>query len=189
MGTNETTREIMGLFNRYGHLSYGEGCTQLEHAVQAGWFAAERGYDDELVAAAFLHDIGHIYPLQLEGASVVEMGGYGLEAHDRWGEEFLRSRGFSDRIVATVRNHVASKRYLCHAEAGYAASLSAASRETLAHQGGPMTSKEAAAFEQDPYFENSLRLRRLDEAAKLTDFPVTAEHMAYFARLLDRMSA
>lgn len=189
MKSNDVTREIMDLFDRYGHLSYGEGCTQLEHAVQAGWFASEKGYDDELIAAAFLHDIGHLYPLGQAGLQVTEMGGYGLEEHDRWGEEFLRSRGFSDRIVATVRNHVASKRYLCRAEPGYYEALSAASRETLSYQGGPMTPEEAAAFESDPFFEDSIRLRRLDEEAKVEDFRITPAHLAFFTAVLDRLRA
>jgi 2-amino-1-hydroxyethylphosphonate dioxygenase (glycine-forming) len=53
--------EIIDLYSIYGGDEYaGEKVTQLEHMVQAAQLARVQGYDDEVVLAAFLHDIGHI---------------------------------------------------------------------------------------------------------------------------------
>ena len=53
--------EIIQLYTAHGHAEYaGEKISQLEHMVQAARLAREQGHDDEVVLAAFLHDIGHI---------------------------------------------------------------------------------------------------------------------------------
>lgn len=185
MALNSTTQEILNLFHKHGHIEYGERCTQLSHAVQAGLIAKEKGYDDELVLAAFLHDIGHLYPLENEHAVFQTMGDWGVEAHDQWGEKFLKDRGFSERIYTTVKNHVASKRYLCFADPNYYQELSEASKETLRFQGGPMSEEEAKTFEGHPYFEDSILIRKVDEEAKTEDYKVTAEHWAFFTILIE----
>ena len=51
--------------------------------------------------------------------------------------------------------------------------LSAASKMTLEHQGGPMTSSEAAAFELNPRFEDILKMRTWDEQAKVKGMTLT----------------
>jgi len=182
------TFEILSLFQTYGHTEYGERVTQNAHAIQAGLLALEKGYDDELIVAAFLHDIGHLYPLDLKGAAFSKMGDFGLEAHDKWGEHFLKERNFSDRIIATVRNHVDAKRYLCFADSDYYDRLSNASKETLRYQGGPMDKEEANHFVTDPFFDDSIRIRRIDEEAKEQDFVVQKVHWDYFAELLDQIT-
>lgn len=186
MESNRKTQVILNLFRKHGHIEYGEKVTQLSHAVQAGLIARAKGLDTELILAAFLHDVGHLVPLEMENAHFETMGQFGMEAHDHWGEEFLREMGFSERIVATVKNHVAAKRYLCHADAGYYGQLSEASRETLRYQGGPMTGEEATAFETEPFFEESILLRKIDEEAKAQDFVVTKDHLRFFENLLDQ---
>jgi len=51
--------DIRTLFEQYGNVAYsGEPVTQLEHALQSGALAEKEGVSDELVAAAFLHDLG-----------------------------------------------------------------------------------------------------------------------------------
>ncbi len=180
--------EILHLFRQHGHIEYGERCTQLSHAVQAGLIAKKKGYNDELILAAFLHDIGHLYPLEFGQTAFQTMGSFGMEAHDRWGEECLCKWGFSDRIIATVKNHVAAKRYLCLADAHYYGQLSEASKETLRYQGGPMTEEEARAFEKDPFFDDSILIRLVDDEAKAVDFEVTEGHYGYFRELLDRIA-
>ena len=55
--------------------------------------------------------------------------------------------GFSDTVVFLTAQHVAAKRYLCAREPGYLEALSAASRTTLEHQGGPMSERECAQAE------------------------------------------
>ena len=41
-----------------GHENYGEGISQLEHAIQCAAFAERDGASEPLIAAAYLHDIG-----------------------------------------------------------------------------------------------------------------------------------
>ena len=180
------TQAIVTLYKQYGHIEYGERCTQLAHSVQAGLIAKERGLDDELIAAAFLHDIGHLCPLEQE-AEFETMGDYGVDAHDKWGEDYLRQMGFSERVTAVVRNHVDAKRYLCFVDAEYYSQLSDASKETMKFQGGVMDAAQARAFKADPFFEDSITIRRIDEAAKGLDFEVTSAHWDYLTALIDRI--
>jgi predicted HD phosphohydrolase len=94
------------------------------------------------------------------------MGGFGVARHEELGADHLAALGFDPRVVELVRCHVAAKRYLVGADAGYAARLSEASRQTLRHQGGPMGGDEQREFEARPQFRALLRLRTWDELAK-----------------------
>lgn len=185
MNFNPIVDEIFTLFQQFGHMEYGEGFSVNSHSVQAGLLAKAKELDDELIAAAFLHDIGHLYPLTLE-QKWEKMGDFGIEAHDHWGERFLEERGFSARMQATVKNHVAAKRYLCAVETSYFDELSLASRETLNYQGGPMSPDEVRAFEADPFFRDSIIVRRLDDEAKIMEFELLPSHWQFFKALLQR---
>lgn len=178
------TKEIMQLYRNHGHRAYGEGISQLSHAVQSGYLAKAQGYDQELILAAFLHDIGHFAPHFLAEGKYEPMGDLGSMHHDQLGETFLRELGASERLLAGVRWHVAAKRYLCVAEPGYYDQLSAASKATLTYQGGPFTQAEAKVFANHPYFGEILELRRIDEAAKDPNWEVTEDQLAYFEQLL-----
>ncbi|MNN33238.1 HD domain protein [compost metagenome] len=134
---------------------------------QAAQLALAEGYDDEVVLAAFFHDIGHICE-----SDTGEMGGYGVVSHERVGADYLRRCGFSERMARLVEYHVQAKRYLTLRDPGYYARLSEASRRTLGYQGGVMTVEEAEAFERDPLCEVSLRMRQWDELAKEMAVPV-----------------
>jgi gamma-butyrobetaine dioxygenase len=63
--------------------------------------------------------------------------------------------------------HVAAKRYLCAKEPGYLMELSPASVLSLELQGGPFSPAEVAAFEESPYAEDAVRLRRWDDVGKI----------------------
>jgi len=52
--------EIRAAFERRGQETYGEGISQLEHAVQCAAFAERDGANAALVTATLLHDIGHL---------------------------------------------------------------------------------------------------------------------------------
>ena len=55
------SNEIIHLYSIYGGEEYsGEKVSQLEHMVQSAQLAKAEGFNDEVVLAAFLHDIGHI---------------------------------------------------------------------------------------------------------------------------------
>ncbi len=160
--------EVFALYERFGDSDYiGEPVSQIEHMSQAAELAMAEGFDDEVVLAAFFHDIGHICAEDAEN-----MGGFGVVSHERLGADYLRRLGFSERMARLVEYHVQAKRYLTLKEPGYYARLSEASRRTLEYQGGVMSAAEAEAFERDPLCAVSLRIRQWDEQAKEMWVPV-----------------
>ena len=162
---NKTILEISQLFEIQGDSEYyGENVSQYEHAAQAAILAKRQGYDEEVQIAAFLHDIGHLFPAQTE-EELMEV--YGRKDHESVAAYWLRERGFSEKIAVLVENHVNAKRYLTFIDEDYFVALSEASKQTLIFQGGRMTEKEAREFEQNPYFELIIKMRRWDEAAKV----------------------
>lgn len=176
--------EVFSLFKQFGNEAYGEDCSQTSHAVQGALLAKHKGFDDELIIATFLHDIGHIYPLTL-GDNHPRMGDLGMQAHDKWGEQFLRERGFSERVITPVANHAATKRYLCSTRVDYFAKLSATSVETLKYQGGLMNADEIEAFERTPYLAECITLRCIDDEAKAIDFEVNDNTLQAQCDLID----
>ncbi|WP_281648703.1 HD domain-containing protein [Parendozoicomonas sp. Alg238-R29] len=162
MRIKKAVARIVNLYRQYGGERYGEDITQLEHALQAADLAMVDGRDEEIIAAAFLHDIGHL--LEIDG--VEPMGNYSVVAHDRLGADYLLNTGFPERVTTLVASHVQAKRYLCAIEPGYEDQLSEASRETLRWQGGVMTMDEVSDFSSRGDLEEVLALRRYDEMAK-----------------------
>jgi 2-amino-1-hydroxyethylphosphonate dioxygenase (glycine-forming) len=166
----KTTDEIFDLYEKHGGAEYaGEKVSQLEHMVQAAQLAEEEGHDEEVVLAAFLHDIGHISEAA-KGDN--QMEGFGIKDHEELGAEFLQKKGFSKKIVRLVESHVEAKRYLTIKDPSYYAQLSEASKKTLEYQGGPMTEEEAAAFEKYPLFRLIVDMRKWDEQAKIEHKPL-----------------
>ena len=167
---NSVVDEVFDLYAQHGSEDYiGEPVSQLEHMSQAAELAIQEGCNDEVVLAAFFHDIGHICVMQ---NSDNKMAGFGIKSHERVGGDYLRSKGFPERIARLVESHVPAKRYLTFKYPDYYNNLSDASKQTLEYQGGKMTASEAEAFERDPIFEISIMLRRWDELAKETDVPI-----------------
>jgi len=168
--TEKIVDEIFALYERYGRADYiGEPVSQIEHMSQAAKFAIDEGCDDEVIVAAFFHDIGHICVMANAETS---MGGFGTKSHEKIGADFLRSNGFPERIARLVENHVQAKRYLTFISPGYYDQLSEASKKTLEFQGGKMDALEAGEFEKDPLFEVSIRMRHWDEMAKEINMPL-----------------
>ncbi|KVD54031.1 phosphohydrolase [Burkholderia ubonensis] len=158
-----TLEEIRSLYREHGHVAYsGELVTQFEHALQSGLLAEEAGGDDALVAAAFLHDLGHL--LNRQGATPSARGIDDL--HQYYVLPFLRPL-LPDAVLEPIRLHVDAKRCLCRTDAGYFESLSPDSVRSLALQGGVFSEEEAAAFLRRPFAEDALRLRRWDDMAKV----------------------
>jgi phosphonate degradation associated HDIG domain protein len=154
--------DIIGLYRIRGAAQYGsEAVSQTEHALQCAMLAAEAGASSELVAAAFLHDIGHLVaelPHVLERATD--------DVHQYLAIPFLRG-SFADAVLEPIRLHVDAKRYLCKAEPGYWASLSPASKHSLALQGGSLDAIAAERFLSRPFAWDAIRLRRWDDRAKM----------------------
>lgn len=162
--------EIFTLYNRYGSEDYiGEPVSQLEHMSQAAQLAMKENFDDEVVLAAFFHDIGHICVMWSEDN---DMDGLGIKSHEKIGADYLRAKGFPERVARLVENHVQAKRYLTFKHPEYYTNLSLASKKTLALQGGRMTAEEATVFEKDSLFAISIRMRNWDEQAKEMHVPL-----------------
>ena len=158
--------EILELYARKGGLSYGEGVTMSAHALQAALLAEQEQAGPALVAAALLHDIGHLLHDLPD-----DLADQGVDTeHESIASAWL-SQHFPAEVSEPVRLHVAAKRYLCAAEPGYFAALSPASVQSLALQGGPMSGEEAERFVAEPFAEAAIRLRRWDDLAKRRDCP------------------
>ena len=160
---------IAELFAGPGARDYlGEAVTIGEHMRQAGALAEAAGAPAPLVAAALLHDVGH-----LRDATDRKHGDAGAQWLSQW---------FGEAVTEPVRLHVAAKRYLCATEPGYFGLLSPESVRTLALQGGPMTPEQAAAFDVLPYALDAVAVRRWDDEAK--DPAVTPPEFSHFEALL-----
>lgn len=156
--------EVFSLYERFGDDDYiGEPVSQLEHMSQAAALAEAEGYDDEVILAAFFHDIGH---LCAEAGEAESMDGMGNVDHEKLGADYLIKHGFSQRIASLVNGHVIAKRYLTYKYPEYYNKLSDASKATLEFQGGVMSTEEAKVFELNPDAELIIRLRYWDDKAK-----------------------
>jgi phosphonate degradation associated HDIG domain protein len=161
--------EITDLFTRLGDLRYGEDVTQMEHALQAAHHAKLDGASPALVAAALLHDIGHL--MQKIGEDAADRG---IDTrHEQIGAGYL-ARGFPLEVTEPIRLHVAAKRYRVAVDPAYASRLSHASRQSLALQGGPMSPEEIKVFLADPHAGAARKLRSYDEAGKDLEAEVAA---------------
>lgn len=156
--------DIFMLYEKFGEADYiGEPVSQLEHMCQAAQLAEEEGYDDEVILAAFFHDIGHLAEFVMP---VQQMDGAGVADHEKIGADFLRAKGFSEKICRLVQSHVEAKRYLTHKFPDYYQKLSPASKITLSHQGGVMDEEQATQFESDELHPLYIKLRYWDDKAK-----------------------
>src|ERR1700761_9202327 len=162
---------------------------------QAGALAEAAGAPPEQVAAALLHDVGHICGGTVSGREL--MAGPGNPPRDGGaarlgpgggaaGAAWLAQR-FAPEGREPVRLHVAAKRYLCAVEPGYFSKLSEASVYTLSVQGGPMDRAEAEAFAALPHAAAAVAVRRWDEEAKDPD--ATTPEFSHFRDLLIRLTA
>ncbi len=155
--------EVMRLFAEKGSDAYfGENVSNLEHSLQTAALARQAGVADTLIAAALLHDIGHL--LHGFGEDIADRG---IDArHEVAGEAWLRTR-FQPATTEPVRMHVDAKRYLCRIDYEYAQNLSPSSLLSLKLQGGPFSDAEMREFESRPWHAEALLLRRWDDAAKI----------------------
>jgi predicted HD phosphohydrolase len=154
--------ELADLYEERAGRPYGlSEVNQRLHGVQAAWHARRLGAAPSLVAAALLHDVGHMVHGLGEHPAAAGVD----DRHEELGAAWL-ARVFGAAVIEPVRLHVAAKRYLCATERGYFARLSRDSVESLALQGGPMSPMEVDAFRRNPWWRDAVALRRLDEAAK-----------------------
>jgi gamma-butyrobetaine dioxygenase len=169
--------QIERLFADAGSRAYlGEAVSIAIHMLQAAALAEADGASPELVAAALLHDVGHL----IAPTSAVHDA-----RHEATGADWLAAVGFPESVSTPVRLHVAAKRYLCATEHGYFDALSAASRRSLILQGGVMSDDEARAFAAGAEARAAVAVRRWDEAAKDPAAPTPA--FSHFEQLLSAL--
>ena len=65
-------QQLLKPYQQYGNLHYGEGVTELAHALQAAQLAHEAGENESLIAAALLQDYGHL--VHGLGENIAEQG-------------------------------------------------------------------------------------------------------------------
>lgn len=174
--------EIREIYTRRAGKKYGlEDISQLEHALQTAHRAERQGEAPAMILAALLHDVGHMAHELGENPAA-----HGVDdRHEIVGADWLAAR-LPWSISEPVRLHVQAKRYLCGTDPAYAAQLAPDSVVSLRLQGGPMTREECDAFIKHPFAADAVRLRRLDDEAKLVD--CATPPLDYFLRLLDRIT-
>ena len=156
--------EVLDLFERYGHERYDEEVTQLSHALQCAELATADQASDQLVAAALLHDVGHL--LEIADGQLTPSA-TDLE-HEHLGARYL-SGLFPSSVTTPIGLHVLAKRYLCATEQDYLDRLSPGSVASLRVQGGPLTPEGAASFEDQPSCAGAVAVRRWDDGGKRLD--------------------
>ena len=180
----ESIDDVLSLFERLGSERYSESVSQIEHACQCAALAESAGSSPALVAAALLHDIGHLLAVDDAPPQRAEARD---DHHEAVGARWLASR-FGVDVSVPVALHVAAKRYLCAIDPEYNAILSPASVHSLQMQGGPMAPEHAAAFESRPGWEDAVALRRWDDGAKDPDItvPPMSTYVPMLRELADR---
>ena len=144
-------------------LYIGEKVTMTEHMIQSAMLAEKNKCSPGLVCASLLHDYGHFIlddPDQLVNNK--EDG-----KHEDVAYLYLK-KYFKKNVVEPIKIHVKAKRYLARNQKYYNI-LSQASKASLHLQGGVMNEEEAEKFESEKFFEDAVKLRKFDEAAKKTD--------------------
>jgi phosphonate degradation associated HDIG domain protein len=154
---------LMRLFRERGDAAYiGEPVSQTGHALQTAWAAERAGAGNALIAAALLHDVGHLLHDVPEDCAQAGID----DAHEVRGARWLE-RHFGPDVAEPVRLHVPAKRFLCATDPDYAGTLSEASMISLRLQGGPFSAEDSAQFSEHPYAQAAVALRRFDEQAKV----------------------
>lgn len=181
--------EVLALFERWGSDHYDEDLSQLDHALQTAARAVAAGASNELIAAALLHDVGHLLDLDERSAAstsslTTPSGDQPGVAHEDTGARYLAAV-FPPSVTGPIALHVRAKRYLCAVEPAYASSLSLGSRASLAAQGGPMATEDAVAFERNPNAADAIALRRWDDAGKVIGAEVAS--LERYRALLDHV--
>jgi phosphonate degradation associated HDIG domain protein len=175
----DIVERIIGLFRERGDAAYiGEPVSQTEHALQAAWAAEKAGASPALIAAALLHDIGHLLHSLPEDCAEDGID----DEHEKLGARWL-AKFFGSAVVEPMRLHVEAKRYLCSTEPGYLERLSEASVLSLRLQGRLFTPEQVRQFEANSFARAAVALRRWDEEAKVAG--LTTPDLHHFRPFLE----
>ncbi|CAI8291572.1 MAG: Uncharacterised protein [Gammaproteobacteria bacterium] len=168
-------------FAKHGEKKYGEIVTQRQHALQCAILASQEGSPSALIAAALLHDIGHMLDHSIGSKNPWED-----LAHEVTGAEFL-SQWFPKEVTEPVRLHVIAKRFLTGNDPTYYDTLSRASKHSLDLQGGPMSIEAQRQFLNVPFAKEAIQLRLWDDQAKETDLDLALQ-LSDFRELLESLA-
>lgn len=175
--------DVLALFEQWGTETYDEDVSQLDHALQTAALARADDADDALVAAALLHDVGHLLELRdggvADGQTDVDLG------HEGRGARWL-APVFPPEVTGPIALHVAAKRYRCAVEPSYHEGLSDGSRRSLVRQGGPMSLAEVERFAAHPAHADAVALRGWDDGGKVEDLDVP--DLASYRALLTQLA-
>jgi predicted HD phosphohydrolase len=163
---------LLELYDRLGDGAFGEEVPQTAHALQCAGHAEASGAGDVLVAAALLHDVGHLLAPPHAAGWRHDVDD---DRHEALGAATLASI-FGPDVAAPVALHVLAKRWRCTVDPTYASELSDASRASFVAQGGPLDESEVAHFEAHPSFADATALREWDDLAKDPDAATGSIH-------------
>jgi phosphonate degradation associated HDIG domain protein len=182
MAAAQSVDEVLALYERWGASRYDEAVFQLAHALQTAALARAAGAGDEVVAAALLHDVGHLLDL-VDG--VGQRDRTVDQRHEARGSAWLAEL-FAPAVTAPIALHVRAKRYLVTVDPAYADVLSSGSTASLERQGGSLDAAAVASFEANPGWEDAVALRRWDDQAKVDGLAVPG--LASYRPLLDSLA-
>jgi predicted HD phosphohydrolase len=138
-----------------------EPVDELAHALQSATHALSAGAGPDLLAAAFLHDVGRspaVAPL------------FPGMPHERAGAGWLAPRT-SEKVAWLVEAHVPAKVFLVESDPDYLATLSQESVISLRAQKSATDHADAGhgldQWAANPWWSEALQLRRWDDAAKV----------------------
>ena len=158
--------QIISSYSKNKFLYIGEKVTIAEHMIQTAMLAEKTNCSSSLICSSLLHDYGHFILKNPDDLVNKNKDG----KHEDVGCEFLKKYFIKD-VVGPIKYHVKAKRYLVR-DRGYYLMLSDASKVSLKLQGGIMNDNEAKEFENNDFFEESIKLRKFDEEAKKTGLKI-----------------
>ena len=147
-------------------LYIGEEVTISEHMIQTAMLAEKNNSTSSLICSSLLHDFGHFILENPDDLVKKQKDG----KHEDIGYEFLKKYFVKD-VLGPIKSHVKAKRYLAR-DKKYYQLLSDASKVSLKLQGGILNNEETKEFENNEFFENSIKLRKFDEVAKKTGLKI-----------------
>ncbi len=175
--------EVLELYRRWGSEHYDEEISQTDHAIQTAALAVAEGAAGDLVAAALLHDVGHLLELESRDGRG-DLPTVDLD-HEAVGARYLAGL-FGPGVTGPIALHVRAKRYRCAVDPAYLAGLSDGSTRSLALQGGPADADEVASFESNPGFADAVRLRSWDDGGKIDGLEVA--DLDHYRPLLEQLA-
>ena len=152
--------KIINNYKTNKSLYIGEKVTMTEHMIQSAMLAEKNKSSSSLVCASLLHDYGHF--ILDDPDKLINQKEDGK--HEDVAYQYLK-KFFKKNVVEPIRIHVKAKRYLARNQKYYQI-LSQASKVSLHLQGGVMNEDEAEEFEKEKFFDDAIKLRKFDEAAK-----------------------